>query len=224
MTENIAGRVKRIISGGIDALVSTVENAAPVAVMEQAIAEVDQAIDDVRADIGRLIAQKHLIGKELAAKNGEHEDLAERTELAIQQSRDDLAEAAVSRQMDIEAQIPILEHDLAETGEKEKELEGYILALQAKRREMEVDLKAALAAERDEASMGAPVPAAAVADRSVTNASRAFERAMSAKSGVSLDRDHDVKAQASLRELDEMARQNRVRERLEAVKARIGAE
>ena len=220
MAENIPSRVKRIIAGGIDALVTAVEDAAPAVVMEQAIAEVDRAIDDVRADLGRLVAQKHLTAKELTEKNRRHEELGERIELAIGEGRDDLAEAAIGRQIDIEAQFPILENNLAETGEKEKELEGYILALQAKRREMEADLQAALAAVSEAGAAAAGAPPAAGSGAKVENASRAFDRAMAAGTGLGLERALDLEADASLAELEALARGNRVKERLEAVKAR----
>ena len=61
--------------------------------------------------------------------------------MALTNERDDLAEAAVSNQLDIEAQIPILEHTITECGENERELESYIVALQAKKREMKDELK-----------------------------------------------------------------------------------
>ena len=41
MSESISTRVGRIISGTINSLVDAVENAAPEAVMEQAVREVD---------------------------------------------------------------------------------------------------------------------------------------------------------------------------------------
>ena len=52
-----------------------------------------------------------------------------------------LAEAAIAQQLDIEAQIPVLEATIADSGSKEKELEGYITALQAKKREMQDELR-----------------------------------------------------------------------------------
>ena len=52
MAENIASRVGRLISGTANMVVDTVENMAPEMVMEEAIREVDRAIDDVRAELG----------------------------------------------------------------------------------------------------------------------------------------------------------------------------
>ena len=141
MTERLTNRVGRIISGSMNAIVNAVEDAAPTVVMEQAIREIDKAVDEVRSELGKVIASKHLANKRLSEKNTCHEVLSERIEVALTNERDDLAEAAVSKQLDIEAQIPILEHTITECGENERELEGYITALQAKKREMKDELK-----------------------------------------------------------------------------------
>ena len=53
MKESMGARVGRIISGDFNSLVDAVENAAPEVVMEQAIREVDSAIDEVRAELAR---------------------------------------------------------------------------------------------------------------------------------------------------------------------------
>ena len=52
MAETLASRVGRLISGTANSLVDAIENAAPEIVMEQALREIDQAIDDVRAELG----------------------------------------------------------------------------------------------------------------------------------------------------------------------------
>ena len=43
--------------------------------------------------------------------------------------------------MDIEARLPILENTIADCAAQEKELEGFIAALQAKKREMQQQLQ-----------------------------------------------------------------------------------
>ena len=130
MTDTIATRVGRIISGSVNALLDAVEGAAPEAIMEQAIREIDLAIDDVREELGRASAAKHLANKRLAEKNAAHEDLAGKIEIALDQNREDLAQAAVESQLDIEAQMPVLEQTIIGCQEREKELEGFIAALQ----------------------------------------------------------------------------------------------
>ncbi len=140
MKESLIGRVGRIISGSFNSLIDAIENAAPETVRSEVIREIDTAIDDVRVELGRVVAKKHLANSRLMEENRKHEDLSEKIELAVKERRDDLAEAAISRQLDIEAQIPILETTINECGNKEKELEGYITALQAKKREMKEEL------------------------------------------------------------------------------------
>ena len=56
MTDTIASRVTRVVSGSVHALLDAVESAAPEATMAQAIREVDRVIDDVRAELGRVEA------------------------------------------------------------------------------------------------------------------------------------------------------------------------
>ena len=114
MAESIGTRVGRIIAGSVHALIDAVENAAPEMVMEQAIREVDEVIDDVRAELGRAAANKHLASTRLMEENRKHEELGAQIELAVGQARDDLASAAIARQLDIEAQIPVLETTIAD--------------------------------------------------------------------------------------------------------------
>ena len=153
MTESITSRVARIVSGSVNLLIDAVENAAPETVMEQAIREIDGAIGDVRAELGRQAAGKHLANSRLTDANAKNKDLGEKIAVALGDGRDDLAEVAIGQQIDIEAQIPVLEQAIAEASGRERELEGYILALQAKKREMDAEL------QRFRQSRAAPPPA-----------------------------------------------------------------
>ena len=60
---------------------------------------------------------------------------------SVAAGRDDLAEAGIAEQMDIEARLPVLENTIADCAAQEKELEGFIAALQAKKREMQQQLQ-----------------------------------------------------------------------------------
>ncbi|WP_312821568.1 PspA/IM30 family protein [Brevundimonas sp.] len=228
MADTLGARVGRIISGSAHALVDAIEGAMPDAIIQQTLREIDKAVDDVRAELGKTIAGKHLANKRLTEQSSRHEDLASQIELALTQGREDLAHAAVEHQLDIEAQIPVLEATVAETAKREVELEGYVAALLAKRREMEeafqsMMLARARGAEQAEAasdaSNGSSEPSVA---RRVDNATGAFDRLM-AREGApalgSVDRDKDSK----LAELEGLSRRNRVEERLAAIKAASSA-
>ena len=97
MKEAIGARVGRLIAGSVNALIDAVENAAPEVVMEQALREIDGATDEVRVELGKVLATKHLANKRLLEENRKHEELGEQIELAVTQGREDLAEAAIAQ-------------------------------------------------------------------------------------------------------------------------------
>lgn len=221
MSENLASRVKRLVSGSVNSLVDAVENASPDMVMAEAIREIDRATDEMREELGRVLAGKHLASRRLMDANGKHEALTEQIETAVQQRRDDLAEAAISRQMDIESQIPVLETAIGDANAEEAKLEGYIQALQARRREMNEDLDAFKAAKAEETSAIGEHSAdtSGGTAQKVSNAEQAFDRAMRNTTGVPATGAARPQDAAKLAELEALSRQNRIRERLAAVKA-----
>ncbi|HRQ64551.1 MAG TPA: PspA/IM30 family protein [Xanthomonadaceae bacterium] len=221
MSESLTSRVGRLIAGSFHAIVDAVENAAPESTMEQAVREIDNAIADVRADLGNVEAQRHLTAKRLAEESSRHDQLAEQAKLALDQGREDLATAAVERQIDIEAQIPVLESRLAELAEDKARLEGYITALQAKKREMRDALADYVKARQQQASATKTAGAAAAGGESVEaraeRASDAFDRIFQRQTGLKgTSGGGDA---AKLAELEELSRKNRVAERLAKLKA-----
>ena len=225
MQESLVSRVGRILSGSVNALIDAIESAAPEVVMEEAIREIDSAIGDVRAELGRVVANRHLANKRFMDENKKHEDLAEKINLAVREERDDLAEAAISRQMDIEAQIPVLERSIAEASEKEKELESYIEALKAKKREMRDELRNFIESRKEAAAVASSAEGSATNSNSgvvakAEKAQAAFDRIMEKTTGMpDSARVADAKTTAQLAELDEMSRTNRIKERLAKLKS-----
>lgn len=140
MADSLRARVGRIVSGGAHALIDALEEVMPDALGQQALREVDQAVDEVRAELGRAIAARHLAAKRLTEQSSRHDDLSAQIELALSQDREDLVRAALEHQLDIEAQVPVLETAVADAAQRQAELEGYLAALQATRREMAEDL------------------------------------------------------------------------------------
>jgi len=220
MKESITGRVGRIISSSVNALVDALENVAPHLVMEEAIREVDGVLDEVKTELGKTISQKHLAEQRLASQRKRHVELSQQAQLAVDKGRDDLAEAAIAQQMDIEVQIPVLEQAVGAASSQEKELEGYINALKAKRREMREELTRFNESRKSAATHedgGASAPGVSIADK-VEKAGSAFDRIMEKNSGLPSGR-RDMGNEAKLAELEELSRQNRIKERLAAFKA-----
>lgn len=224
MADTLGARVGRIVSGSAHALIDAIEGAMPDAVIQQTLREIDKAVDDVRAELRRTLASKHLANKRLTEQSSRHEELSGQTELALREGREDLARAAVEHQLDVEAQIPVLEATVADAVKREVELEGYVAALQAKRREMEEAFQSMLLARArsaQEAGDTSTPEGGPSVTRRVENATGAFDRLMAREGAPGLggvDREQGAK----LAELDNLARRNRVEERLAAVKARTG--
>lgn len=221
MTDTLVSRVNRLISGSLNGIVDAVENASPETVMKEAVREIDRAIEQVRHELGEAIAARHLANRRLMDANAKHEELAEKISLAVGEGRDDLAEAAIARQLDLESQIPVLENSIKDLTAQETELEGYVAALQARKREMEDELAVFLASRKTAAndSAGPDAKGRAATARKTDRAEAAFNRAMNGATGLPVPDATDRQTAAKLAELEKMARENRVHERLAAFKA-----
>lgn len=224
MTESLLSRVGRLVSGTANSIVDAVESAAPDLIMKQAIRELDNAVEDVRDALGLAAVKKHLASQRLAETNKTHEELSEKTGIALKAGEKDLARAAVARQMDLEAQIPILEKTIADAGDEEQELNNSILALQGRKREMTDQLDTYIAHKK--AALKQETTGEAGSERklssTVDNANSAFERAMKAATGVPAGINNGSMADdAKLAKLDKMTRDHRVEERLAALEAEL---
>ena len=219
MAETLKTRVGRVIAGSVHALLDRIEDQAPEAMMEQSLREADAVIDDVRHELGVVSANRHLAQQQHASQNAQHEKLSIQVQDALAQQRDDLARAAVARQLDIEAQIPVLETTLADLARQEADLQGYTAALLAKKREME---EALLAFRKSRAAAmnttgGATGAGAAQRIGLVTDA---FDRLYERRTGLTATtRSSNLQQAAQLKELDELMRDNKIAERIAQLKA-----
>jgi len=219
MAETIASRVTRVIGGSVHALLDAVENATPEASMAQAIRELDQATDEVRSELGRVEAVKHLATSSLNKLNTQKETLSEQVEIAMTKGDEVLARAGIAKQIDIDDQIPVLQRSLQEAIGRGNELEGYIAALLAKKREMESGLQDYICAR---AAAGGPSGAKSSGGElqdKVERAGSAFDRVLARQTGIAGVTSAVNPDASKLRELQELARKHRIDERLAALKA-----
>lgn len=221
MADSLKTRVARVIAGSAHAWVDRLENLAPEAVMEQSVREVDAVIADVRHELGLVSANRHLAQQRHAHLNAQHEKLAQQTEQALSASREDLARAAVARQLDIEAQIPVLETTLVEHARQEDELKGYVEALLAKKREMQ-DALTEFVRSRAPAPAAAPgARASATSGQRVDAATQSFDRVYQRHTGLSPSGVGATLDQAAkLKDLEDLARENKINERMAQLRAR----
>ena len=216
MKESIATRVGRIVSGGANKLIDMLENAAPEMVLEEALREIDEAIYDVRTELGKAVARKHLANSRLIEMNRSHDELTEKVQFALEQNREDLAEAAISKQLDIEAQIPVLEKSISELGQQEKEMENMFLRFWQKR-ELSRELKEFRdSRENTVKSNVTGTNAYSGAELKVNKAESVFDRILEKNAIASTS----LITESKLAELEDLSRINRIKERLEQFKSK----
>lgn len=219
MADSLKTRVGRVIAGGMHALLDKIEDINPHAGMEQAIREADGVIDEVRHELGTVSANRHLAQQQHAKLNRSHEELREQIAQALSASREDLARAAVSRQIDIEAQIPVLETTLADLARQEQELQGFTAALLAKRREMQQALADFRKSRAAIESAAQPVGQSNVEQR-LGKVADAFDKIYQRQTGLDgTQRAGNLDQAARLSELEQLVRDNKIAERMAQIKA-----
>ena len=87
-TEKFPGRFESL--AGIRKFVSAV--AAEAGFNDKEIYAVELAVDEVRDELGRVVAKKHLASSKLMEENKKHEDLSEKIELAVNENREGLVQ------------------------------------------------------------------------------------------------------------------------------------
>lgn len=223
MADTLSSRVQRIIAGTASSIIGAIEDLSPEMIMEQAIVEVERTIEAVEIEKDRVLAGRLLIENRIKDAGEEYNKLAEDIEIATESGRDDLAKAGINRQLDIEAQVPVLKSSIEESVKEENENESFIAALQAKKREMQSDMvtfrKEAdkLKAAQSNGASGNPRLSAKI---KAERAGNAFDRMLTKTLGVG-DRGTLQLQSASakqLSELSDLSRSRKVEERLLEIK------
>lgn len=220
MADSITTRISRLIAGGAHALLDRAENLAPEASMMQSIREIEQVADEVRGDLGRAEAGKHLALSQMARLNAEHETLSAQIDAALANGREDLARTAIGRQADIEDLLPVLQKNFDEQSDQAKELESYVVALLAKKRELE-QLLADYHARLGRAPSAADVAETHDDGRQMRadGAAASFGRVLARQTGATGLTSGLVGDAGRLKEIAELQREHRISERLATIKA-----
>ena len=224
MSDTLRQRVSRVISGGAHALLDKIEDVAPMVMLEQAVREVNSIADEVRSELGRKLANRHLAQQQHLQLNREHEKLGIAIEQALQSSREDLAKPAISRQIDIEVQLPVLEFSLAELANEEKELGGFVDALMSKKREMQQaisDFEKSRAASVGLGNGGGT--GAKSLEAKLQSVQSEFDRTYQRQTGLdSAGRGASLEQATKLKELGDLMHENKINERLATLQTKYG--
>ena len=221
MADTLRQRVSRVIAGGAHALLDKIEDAAPVAMLEQSVREVESIADEVRFELGRTVANRHLAQQQHLNLNKEHEQLGSSISEALANTREDLAKPAIARQIDIEAQLPVLESSLGDLAFQEKELTGFVDALMGKKREMQTAIREFEQSRKlaDSTAVRGTSASTPVGGK-LQAAQSAFDRTYQRQTGLdAASRGASLEQAAKIKELGDLVRENKINERLAALKA-----
>lgn len=222
MTEIIAARMKRIFSGTVADIVENIEKGRAESVMREAIREVERAAEETRAEEARATARRLQAARHAQMARDKIADLGDRARVALSHAREDLAKAAVSRQLDLEDQLQALLEAEKEAAAEEAARARDAAALSIRLEEMQDYLAAFVDARRQTAqTTGSSAPGAeSTLDRRVADSVAAFERTMKAATGnlptiISVDADTDDK----LAELNTVLREKQIAAKLAALRS-----
>ncbi|MBB3351137.1 hypothetical protein FHT70_001046 [Rhizobium sp. BK049] len=210
--EGILSRMGRLIAGIANAAVDKAEGINKIAVIEQAIREIDAAADEARTDLGKARAEEYRIQSRRDEIVGDMNALDGKIRLAVSSGRDDLAKAGVARQIDLESQIAALDKALADARQQLDEGQKALQAVLATRREADArlaDFKRSIARHPEDAATGhsRPAPGADAA-----RAAAAVSRLTGVPSGDHIN-------SSELDELDRLHREQAIEARLARFKA-----
>ena len=218
MAESIFARVRRVISGQIEDNVDAMERTNSDATMREAIREADRLIDEVRHDQEKAMTRRLQAARQQQMLAKKAAELTAKAEFALDEGREDLAEGALARQVDLEEHTGKLDQVQELARVEEEKLEESLAALRARKKQMEEAL-ATFTIARTEASYGHDDVASTVErDRRLENAEAAFDRAMTGGNGIGFERG-DATAINQVSEIDTLSKRATVSARLAALKA-----
>ena len=219
MAESVFVRVQRLLSARVEDTVDRMERAGGEGVMRESIREVDRAIDDLRRDHDGAMARRLQAARQQELVKTKIAELGEKASFAVEQGRDDLAEAALSRQVEFEGETAKLEKVQEASREQEQKLDDAITALKTRKSQMQEVLDAFCQSQADAIVGGdGAMKLAQAIDKKVENAEAAFDRAMGGAGGVNFSRT-DADTINKVAELDGLQKSSTVAGRLTALKA-----
>src|ERR1700736_1459926 len=210
--EGILARMGRLLAAIASQTIDDAESGNKVALVKQAIREIDAGADEARYALGKSRAEEYRLKRRREELDSETATLTEKIRLALAENREDLARAGVARQIDLESQTIALERAMdfieLEIDEQTKALQAMLGA----RREAEVrlaDLEASLLQQSLTETNRGP---------SATNTLSA-DRAMAAMARVTGVPATSVLGDKELDELDRLHREKEIAARLERIKS-----
>ncbi len=209
-TETIPGRVSRLAAGLVATVIDGLERRAPEAVAEQAIRDIDKALDDLKSGLAAAVAEQKRYSMQKTSLIEERGGLDANIRLAIRDGREDLARAGIGRQDDIDVQVESIDRLIADVEARIADSRTALNAANAARREAAERVR--IARRANERSPGAKPAAGArpAPEDKIAAALGTVERLTDLPAGRPRDED--------LAELEAFGRNRRIDDRLAALR------
>jgi phage shock protein A len=176
MGEPILKRMQRVVSAGLESAADAAERLNGSGMMRHAIRELDQAIDKLRKQLDSAEASALQADSEQARIRDQVNELGRDARFAMDKGREDLAQAAVSRQLDFEEEARQLKQSQVEAAREAVQFRASLTELRARKDDMERDYAAFEKARREAQTLGKDPKT----ELKVKRAEAAFERARAA--------------------------------------------
>ncbi|BAM93067.1 conserved hypothetical protein [Bradyrhizobium oligotrophicum S58] len=210
--DTLLSRAGRLIAGIAYGAIEKAEDNNRVALVKQAIREIEQAEREARDGLSLARAEEYRLNARRAEIERETSVLAEQIRVAIIESRDDLARAGIARQMDLEAQFEVLSRAIDENAERIDAVLTTLRAILSSLQDAQIRLAEL---ERSEALTHQPTATARRAGDTglakAARASRVIARATGVPEGITPSPDID--------ELSKLQRDKDIAERLARLKS-----
>ncbi len=218
---HLSARIKRLLTANVHALVSSLEERNPAALLEQYLREFDEVIAQTRVELGQQEAAKHQATRAIARFNNDSEKLTEQIDIALKSNDEAAARAGVEKQLDLEAQIQTLNTSLQDIIIKAEATETDLLNLCSKRDEMMKAFQEMQVAQAnaEKSNAGFTAGDSASAANKADALAQGFNRTLSKASGIMGLSGSSSADPQQLRKLEAMQREQRITERLARLKA-----
>ena len=214
MPESIFTRVRLVLSASVEDAVAALERASGGSLMREAIRQVVQAADEVRAEQranAERVADARRRQERARARIAE---LDGKAHFALGKARDDLASAAVSTQLDLEAELARLDRVQADAAEQAVRLDECAAALAARKAQMARELAAFEVAQSEDSAGGAPGRRERKLMDRADRAQETFDRVVALSGAEAVRRADPQEA-----EIDALRRDEAIEARLAAMRA-----
>jgi phage shock protein A len=178
MPDSVFVRIERIVRTSADRALQLAEQASGVVLVREAARELERAEEQLLADRKAADAKRERAVEAQAAARAKIAELGDHASYALGKGRDDLARAAVARQVDLEGEIKSWGAVADEAKVEAKYIDEVIAEVGVRRKRIQEELAAL---EREQSGVKVSTPAGRTKSRAaeaVDRADRMFERVM----------------------------------------------